>query len=63
MILIKPKMVLKKDRKIGGLVVWENFLELKGFAPENVMLSPPPFKQVPVYVPTLFSYFAQTKLN
>ena len=51
MILIKPKMVLKKDRKIGGLVVWENFLELKGFAPENVMLSPP-LKQVPVYVPT-----------
>ena len=37
----KAENGLKKDRKIGGLVVWENFLELKGFAPENVMLSPP----------------------
>ena len=48
----KAENGLKKDRKIGGLVVWENFLELKGFAPENFMLSPPPLKQVPVYVPT-----------
>jgi len=33
MVLKKAENDLKRPKTVGGLVVWENFLELKGFAP------------------------------